>query len=123
MYGFHELVSVDISAGSIVKNAVYKVIRAANAGKHIVVQAAKTTRSSSLQRQVTRPVMISGGRRSACKDTAPDRDFIPGVSFIHSVSDPVFKKKWCIPARGSGCKIRRTVFEVIVPCSSSETGV
>ncbi|HKL97218.1 MAG TPA: acyl-CoA dehydratase activase, partial [Methanocorpusculum sp.] len=77
----------DISAGlsiSIVKNAVYKVIRAANAddlGKHIVVQggtfkndAVLRSFEQELQREVTRPVIagISGAYGAAlfAKDTA-----------------------------------------------------
>ncbi|MDO9523403.1 MAG: acyl-CoA dehydratase activase [Methanocorpusculum sp.] len=83
----------DISAGlsiSIVKNAVYKVIRAANAddlGKHIVVQggtfkndAVLRSFEQELERQVTRPVIagISGAYGAAlyAKDTAPEE---PGL--------------------------------------------
>ncbi len=79
----------DISAGlsiSIVKNAVYKVIRAANAddlGKHIVVQggtfkndAVLRSFEQELQRQVARPVIagISGAYGAAlyAKDTVPE---------------------------------------------------
>ncbi|RBQ23207.1 MAG: hypothetical protein ALMCE001_18880 [Methanocorpusculum sp. MCE] len=79
----------DISAGlsiSIVKNAVYKVIRAASGddlGKHIVVQggtynndAVLRSFEQELKRQVTRPVIagISGAYGAAlyAKDTAPE---------------------------------------------------
>lgn len=79
----------DISAGlsiSIVKNAVYKVIRASSAddlGKHIVVQggtfkndAVLRSFEQELKREVTRPVIagISGAYGAAlfAKDTARD---------------------------------------------------
>jgi predicted CoA-substrate-specific enzyme activase len=97
----------DISAGlsiSIVKNAVYKVIRAANAddlGKHIVVQggtfkndAVLRSFEQELERQVTRPVIagISGAYGAAlyAKDTAPE---IPGLLTRNQLADFTHKAR------------------------------
>jgi len=91
----------DISAGlsiSIVKNAVYKVIRAANAddlGKHIVVQggtfkndAVLRSFEQELQRRVTRPVIagISGAYGAAlyAKDTTLEN---PGLLTQEQLAD------------------------------------
>ncbi len=103
----------DISAGlsiSIVKNAVYKVIRAASAddlGKHIVVQggtfnndAVLRSFEQELKRQVTRPVIagISGAYGAAlyAKDTAPEN---PGLLNRDQLADFTHK------ARPITCKL------------------
>ena len=93
----------DISAGlsiSIVKNAVYKVIRAANAddlGQHIVVQggtfhndAVLRAFEQELGRNVTRPtiagIMGAFGAALAARDMGLERSSLLSLSALHSFS-------------------------------------